>query len=130
MRVSTYFRAPQRRVIIIRANEAQEESKEFYTPPRRSRVTDYLQSLDSPKFNSEVVDEGEVLAQKSVRFSKFLSHEDLIKETFKGISKESKFRDSMIFNKLEDVLGLMNENDHFESTMKLKLSSDRFMRTK
>lgn len=93
-------------------------------------MTDYLQSLDSPKFNSEAVDEVEVSGHKSVRFSKFLSHEDLIRETFKDINKESKFRDSMIFNKLEDVLGLMNENDHFESTMKLRLSSDRFMRTK
>lgn len=53
----------------------------------------------------------------------------MIIDTFKLIQKEEKFSDSVIFNKLESKMELLNEKEHFASTMKLAFSGEKLSKT-
>lgn len=99
----------------------------FETPSKYRSPTLYWERADSNdlKRQSSMISQG-----KSVTFDKYLHHEDLILHTFKDISKEDKFKDSLIFNKLESVMELLNERDHFQSTLKLIGSVERTTRTR
>jgi hypothetical protein len=101
-----------------------EEFKDFATPDKKSRVGENINSPDLPGLG----DNTNKPYSKSVTFAKYLDHEDLIMEVFDKIKKSHKFNDSYLFNKTETTMNLMPQNQHFDSAMKIMLSTERFSR--
>lgn len=97
----------------------------FNTPNKISRSPSYLESPHSLALNKQ----NSVLNQKNVRFKKYLDQEDLVVDTLKDWNNENKFYDSYIFNKLEKVMNLMPQIDHFGSSLKLQFSAERYSRS-
>jgi len=73
--------------------------------------------------------ENSIMNKKSVRFQRYLGHEDLALDVIGKTNKESKFYDSYIFNKLEKSMNMMSEQDHFNSSIKLQFSVEKHTRS-
>jgi hypothetical protein len=101
-----------------------EEFKDYATPDKKSRVAENIHCLDLPGLGGDA----NKSLSKSVTFAKYLDHEDLIMEVFDKIKKTHKFNDSYRFNKTETTMNIMPQNQHFDSAMKIMLSTERFSR--
>mmetsp|Transcript_22793 Transcript_22793/g.20265 ORF Transcript_22793/g.20265 Transcript_22793/m.20265 type:complete len:235 (-) Transcript_22793:92-796(-) len=114
----------KRRITITLEDESKDISN--YDTPQKTRPgpRTYFQQPDSPiltKANS-------IMNKKSVRFQKYLNHEDLALDIINKTNEGFKFQDSYIYNKISNI-NQFSEDDFLASSMKLKFSIEKYDRS-
>lgn len=120
----TNFRLKQKRKITVSIRSG--EKDRFRTPSRAERFT-YYDKRDSSPSKKSSQDKSQ---QKTVRFEKILSYEDLVVDTLKSINQQFSFKQSYIYDKIQRNFKLMEDSAQYGSAIKFSISAEKFMKTR